>query len=507
LFNRTVKLKLSVKSIIYVKNINMKTTLILGTLLISIINISAQQTASYDVNNTPVSGSNNSAFGYQSLNNTNTSVNNTAIGWSALFNASSGSNNTAVGMSAMLNNLTGSENVAIGIGALSANTAGGGNVALGVNALQSNQTGANVSIGYENLLNNNIGDHNSAIGYRAMLSNIDGYYNAATGANALHNNDYGYQNVAFGVTSLWTNTSGHHNSGLGYNTDVGSSNLYNATALGNGAVVNISDKIRLGDGNISVIEGQVAYSFPSDARFKTNIKEDDVKGLEFILKLRPVVYNFDSYKFQQFLTKNMPDSVKKRHFTADFTKSTAVRQSGFLAQEVEKAANEVGYDFNGIHKPENENDNYSLAYSQFVVPMVKAIQEQQKLIENQEQKIAALLAKVETLTGQKATNVGGNATGIEPNAIGSKDFSLEQNEPNPFTRETIVKFTLPQTVSSAYLAVYDLSGKQITTFPIADKGVSSLTITSEKLAAGIYIYSIIADGKILDSKRMIVAQK
>ena len=57
------------------------------------------------------------------------------------------------------------------------------------------------------------------------------------------------------------------------------------------------------------------------------------------------------------------------------------------------------------------------------------------------------------------------------------------------------------------MAVYDLTGKQLTTFPIEQKGSSSLTITSEKLAAGIYIYSIVADGKVVDSKRMIVAEK
>jgi hypothetical protein len=70
-----------------------------------------------------------------------------------------------------------------------------------------------------------------------------------------------------------------------------------------------------------------------------------------------------------------------------------------------------------------------------------------------------------------------------------------------------VKYTLPQSISDAFMAVYDLTGKQITTFPIRDKGTSSLTITSENLAAGIYIYSIVADGKVVDSKRMIVAEK
>ena len=86
-------------------------------------------------------------------------------------------------------------------------------------------------------------------------------------------------------------------------------------------------------------------------------------------------------------------------------------------------------------------------------------------------------------------------------------FALEQNIPNPFSSETVIKYTLPQQANTANLIVYDLTGKQVAFFPVTEKGASSITITSEKLAAGIYIYSIVADGKIVDSKRMVVVEK
>ena len=54
--------------------------------------------------------------------------------------------------------------------------------------------------------------------------------------------------------------------------------------------------------------------------------------------------------------------------------------TGFIAQEVEKAAHEVNYNFSGVGKPKDENGIYSLRYSEFVVPLVKAVQEQQKII-------------------------------------------------------------------------------------------------------------------------------
>lgn len=58
---------------------------------------------------------------------------------------------------------------------------------------------------------------------------------------------------------------------------------------------------------------------------------------------------------------------------------------------MEKSANEIGYDFSGVDAPENSKDLYSLRYGTFVVPIIKAVQEQQKLIDEQQQSIETLV--------------------------------------------------------------------------------------------------------------------
>ena len=68
-------------------------------------------------------------------------------------------------------------------------------------------------------------------------------------------------------------------------------------------------------------------------------------------------------------------------------------QTGFVAQEVEKAAEESGYDFSGVDKPKNDKDLYGLRYAEFVVPLVKAIQEQQQIIEDLKKRVEALEKK------------------------------------------------------------------------------------------------------------------
>ena len=81
-----------------------------------------------------------------------------------------------------------------------------------------------------------------------------------------------------------------------------------------------------------------------------------------------------------------------------------IKFSGFLAQEVEQAANEAGYNFSGITKPKTNNDLYSLSYESFVVPLVKAVQElaqsaktQQKIIDEQGKLIDYLVQQLEAI--------------------------------------------------------------------------------------------------------------
>ena len=169
----------------------------------------------------------------------------------------------------------------------------------------------------------------------------------------------------------------------------GGNNLSNATAIGYDAIVSASNKVRIGNTNVTVIEGQVPFSSPSDGRFKTNVSEE-VKGVAFIMKLRPVVYNFKSSQYEAFLNNgvikagNEHESIEK------------IRQSGFIAQEVEAAAKASNYDFNGVKVPSGSKDTYSVSYSQFVVPLVKAVQEQQQQIEDLQKQINELKKLITT---------------------------------------------------------------------------------------------------------------
>ncbi len=402
-----------------------------------------------------VGGKYNTALGYLAMNafnepNADSAEYNTAVGSGSMAFMATGSYNTAVGSNAMSQNSSNS-NSAFGHYALSSYNSGDKNNAFGANALLSNTAGyQNIAIGNDAQRNNREGSDNVAVGVSALFSNFSGVGNMAVGNNALSLNEGGFNNVAVGTWSLNANTDGSNNTAIGTYANTGSSNLFNATAIGYDALVTASDKVRLGSAFVTVIEGQVAYSFPSDGRFKTNISNADVKGLDFITKLRPVNYNFDTKKYEEFLTKNMPDSIRRKILASDFTKSTALRQTGFIAQEIEKAAKEAGYDFSGgLHIPENENDNYSVAYSQFVVPLVKSVQE--------------LNAKVEAL--EKENNaLKGNSTPIAQPRTQIKTTEGFRGDENPIITAQQKEIDTLKTQNSTTKTKLDEMQKQLEEF-------------------------------------------
>jgi hypothetical protein len=244
--------------------------------------------------NLTMTGGGNTASGVSALFFNTTGAYNTASGVSALASNTTGFSNTASGVSALASNTTGFSNTASGVNALQRNTTGDSNTASGVNALLYNTTGAyNTASGAGALYNNTTGDSNTASGVNALLYNTTGSQNTASGVNALRNNSTGYSNTASGNSALRFNTTGSYNTAIGVNANVSVGYLVNATAIGAEALVDASNKIRLGDAQVTVIEGEVGFTASSDRNKKENLKAVD--GEEVLGKIRGL--NLTSWNF------------------------------------------------------------------------------------------------------------------------------------------------------------------------------------------------------------------
>jgi trimeric autotransporter adhesin len=354
----------------------------------------------------------NTANGNNALTSSVGGNSNSAIGNSAMYNNSFGNRNTAVGNLSAFENTTGNNNVAIGNASAYENTIGNNNVAIGNNALEGNTNKSGlVAIGdsamFKNGSNNtNITFHgieNTAVGTRSLFNNITGYQNTAVGYKTLYANDNGAENTAIGYNTMTNVVGGNRNVALGslslntlttgsYNTAIGSrcytaGNFSNSTAIGDGTQVTGSNQVRLGDAGVVSIGGFQGWSNVSDKRFKKDI-QSNVPGLDFIKKLNPVTYYLDKEAIATY--QNITDKNKTNSEDNNFNK---ILQTGFIAQDVEKAANDLGYDFDGVDKPKNDKDYYGLRYAQFVVPLVKGMQEQQKIIDAQQKQIDLLITQ------------------------------------------------------------------------------------------------------------------
>ena len=240
-------------------------------------------------------------------------------------------------------------------------------IALGSYAYQSNTTGHN----------------NVSIGILSLNHNTTGCRNVAIGNNALNRNETGEFNTAIGMSAGY-NVSGSYNTLLGAGTDIRET-YHHCTLLGDGSTVTGSSQVQLGNTNVTVY-AQTAVQTRSDARDKVEI-QDTVLGLDFIKKLTPRQFKMNSRElyFEQ---------DKQRDYTAknDGSKSGKRFHQGFVAQEVKQVIDEMGVDFAGYqdHKINGGQDVLSLGYTEFIAPIVKAIQQQQHIIEHLQQKIELL---------------------------------------------------------------------------------------------------------------------
>lgn len=279
------------------------------------------------------------------------------------------------------------------------------NTSFGLDALSSLTTGVNnVSYGRETLLLNSTGIANSAFGNYSLWKNIDGSHNVAYGGGALQDHATGDYNTAIGRGALIFSTSGNNNTAVGYYAYSNNYGFSNSTALGANTVISASNQVRLGNNAVSSIGGQVDWTTLSDARFKTE-NAAKVPGIDFIKKLRPVTYYVNHEAMNTYLNvgkengdQNNGDKAPSSGSNAYKPTYTKTLETGFMAQEVEQAAKELGYEFNGVDAPKNDKDYYGLRYGQFVVPLVKAVQElneklEQKQAENDQLK--AMLLELE----------------------------------------------------------------------------------------------------------------
>jgi hypothetical protein len=167
-------------------------------------------------------------------------------------------------------------------------------------------------------------------------------------------------------------------------------------------------------------------------------------------------------------------------------------QHGFLAQDLEAVFPEL---VTTINKPIIDKDNKEVgAYEYKAVNYTGLISVLTSSLKEMNEKVTSLESEIEEL---KRESLAKNEKDIKE--IG---FSMDQNRPNPFTNQTTINYTLPSN-AKATISVFDMSGKFIRDYNLSsEKG--QVVISSNEIGKGMFIYSLVSNGEIMVSKKMIV---
>ena len=237
----------------------------------------------------------------------------------------------------------------------------------------------------------------------------------------------------------------------------------------------------------------------SDERCKQDINDLD-GALETLAGLRSVTFHYKPNPSP--LAKvdasmlNSEEAMKayaeeQQNYAEYEAARTAKLRYGFIAQEVEQVMPElVEHDADGM---------LSVDYIAVIPILGKAVNELSARNEQLENELRQLSAP-------EVNYAPAQSSGMDQLLTDRSAEVLAQNDPNPFSSDTRISYNLPEGTTSAMICIYDLQGKQVQQLPVTDMGAGSVTLHGGNLQAGMYIYSLIANGRELASKKMILTK-
>ncbi len=241
-------------------------------------------------------------------------------------------------------------------------------------------------------------------------------------------------------------------------------------------------------GSVKSTSGVEATAFiqSSDKRYKKNIVSIDQSISTIgILSLNPVEYNLEQ---RYYKTPNDSAKIETPYFDEN-SQLFKKKHFGLIAQELQRIFPDLVYE---------DIDGYlSVDYIGLIPLLIQSIKEQKAEIE------ALKLVLNENYSEVK--KVGANET--NPDVTDALSIPvLGQNTPNPFNTATTIGFHLPNSIISASIFVYDMNGLQLKSYQVNERGKGNLIIQGSEFSAGMYLYALIADGKVIDTKRMILTK-
>lgn len=224
----------------------------------------------------------------------------------------------------------------------------------------------------------------------------------------------------------------------------------------------------------------------SDARYKSNIQQINATALAKITALNPVQYTMLSGEAIALANTEPTDTISTMTMNTsneDLSKANQIHY-GLLAQEVKELYPELVY--------EDSAGVMSINYTELIPLLIQAVQD--------------LSEQVSSLSNSSSASARKQAPKQQASNTETIVATLYQNAPNPFTEETVISYVIPTEAKQASIYIYNMLGEQLSKYDINAFGEGNITISANELYAGTFLYSLVVDSKLIDTKQMIITQ-
>lgn len=230
--------------------------------------------------------------------------------------------------------------------------------------------------------------------------------------------------------------------------------------------------------DVNGVTRALAFMATSDKKFKKDIK--DLEGaLDKVNSLQGKTYHWRK------------DEFKDKNFTEEL-------QYGFIAQEVQEVLPEIVI--------KDAKGDLAMNYIALVPILVEAIKQQQNEITETKEELKTLLEDVKSLRNE-IQNLKQELKGTEIKE--SLESSIESNVlkvyPNPSKDEINISFDISNYKDNIQLIIHDINGALLSTINVQKTKSEEVNkkIRKEDYGVGVFIVSVVVEGKIIESKKII----
>lgn len=230
--------------------------------------------------------------------------------------------------------------------------------------------------------------------------------------------------------------------------------------------------------------------------------------------------NFDSIPNAISIIKQLkPKTFEYKQASYPSMSLPSGKQYGLIAQETElilpELVNNVTHpaDLDSLGNIINPSVNYkALEYQQLIPILIKGIQIQQEQIHKQDSLISLIQSQITALTSSVSSCCSSTAVRTtKPEELNQLNIDLSdkeiiilnQNVPNPFAEQTTITYNVPEKYGYAQIIFSTIDGRILKTVDLTKKGRGQLNVFANDLGNGLYTYSLVVDGKVIDTKKMV----